>query len=528
MSRGVRDLRELICVSRLSYHEEENETVSGDDDKLLHRFTTLSVCSEHVVSEPECSQCFSQKARVISPDSGCIINESPGTCYSDNLNASDDIFTDRDILPHTNLSDESIGKGSSTSKSKLTKSAKKRRKKKGDSLLGSRHELPKSPTLQPLHVGANEMNLNENRYLNKSGQVNELNKSNKRTNFDDILPYMDVTLVSNWLTRSNASIQELYEYFSKGNNFVQFAHFWLSEFPDIQKREIFSMEYDILLDEISLAFTVGKENRKVLQKDILELCEAVFKEFPAKLLAENGSCVFLDYLDILSSEKQDSYKRLLSNVRCSTSNRQYAQWLLATRCFALVNVSSAVVNFYRNLVEKTQGLPALDLCSTKETVPHRRLLQAIRLGYIDVINYYTTKGHVSPLYCDSHQRSLLFTAVMHNQMEVVRHFLTSEATIGDINKPSDTGNTALHAASNSGNLAIVDLLCHSRGLDVNCVNPQCENATPLHLAVMHGHTKVVEYLLEHGADSQLKMGDTTVRDLARDFDHSDILKLFDN
>lgn len=394
MSRGVRDLRELICVSRLSYHEEENEKNSGDDVKVLQGFTTLCFCSEHVASKPECPRCISQNARVISPDSGCIINESPGTCYSDNLNASDDILTGRDTLPHTSLSSESLGKGSSAGKSKLTKSAKKRRKKKE---LASRHELPKSPTLppvQPFQVGADEINLNETRYLNESIQVNELDKSNKRNNFDDILPYMDATLVSNWLTRSNTSIQELSEYFGKGNNFVQFAHFWLSDFPEIQKREIFSMEYDILLDEIALAFAVGKENRKVLQKDILELCEAVFKEFPAKLLAENGSCVFLDYLDFLSSEKQDSYKRLLSDVRCSTSNCQYAQWLLATRCFALVNVWSAVVNFYRNLMGKTQGMPALDPCSTKETVSQRRLLQAIRfVMFLKSKNFLFVGGH---------------------------------------------------------------------------------------------------------------------------------------
>lgn len=52
--------------------------------------------------------------------------------------------------------------------------------------------------------------------------------------------------------------------------------------------------------------------------------------------------------------------------------------------------------------------------------------------------------------------------------------------------------------------------------------------TYISFSVHTGHTKVVEYLLEHGADSQLKMVDTTVRDLARDFDHSDILKLLDN
>lgn len=56
----------------------------------------------------------------------------------------------------------------------------------------------------------------------------------------------------------------------------------------------------------------------------------------------------------------------------------------------------------------------------------------------------------------------------------------------DINQASDTGNTALHAAANAGNVDVVKVLCRSPDISVNCLNPQCENSTPLHLAVMHG------------------------------------------
>ena len=56
----------------------------------------------------------------------------------------------------------------------------------------------------------------------------------------------------------------------------------------------------------------------------------------------------------------------------------------------------------------------------------------------------------------------------------------------DINHPSDTGNTALHAAANNGNVKLVAELLKSPDIDVNCCNPQCDNAAPIHLAVMHG------------------------------------------
>ena len=58
----------------------------------------------------------------------------------------------------------------------------------------------------------------------------------------------------------------------------------------------------------------------------------------------------------------------------------------------------------------------------------------------------------------------------------------------DINKAADTGNSPLHAAANNGNTELVTILVRSADINVDIINPQCENATPLHLAVMHGKT----------------------------------------
>lgn len=40
-----------------------------------------------------------------------------------------------------------------------------------------------------------------------------------------------------------------------------------------------------------------------------------------------------------------------------------------------------------------------------------------------------------------------------------------------------------------------------------------------------GHREIVELLLKAGADISLKMGDLTPVDIARDFDHPEILNL---
>ena len=42
-----------------------------------------------------------------------------------------------------------------------------------------------------------------------------------------------------------------------------------------------------------------------------------------------------------------------------------------------------------------------------------------------------------------------------------------------------------------------------------------------------GHTNVIDELLKAGADRTLKMGDMTPVDIARDFDHTEILALLE-
>ncbi|KAK2713988.1 hypothetical protein QYM36_009768 [Artemia franciscana] len=63
------------------------------------------------------------------------------------------------------------------------------------------------------------------------------------------------------------------------------------------------------------------------------------------------------------------------------------------------------------------------------------------------------------------------------------------------------GNTALHYASEKGNLDICQLLV-SHGAEVNCLTS--ENSTPLHLATFCDKTCVTKYLLKNGADPNLK------------------------
>ena len=63
--------------------------------------------------------------------------------------------------------------------------------------------------------------------------------------------------------------------------------------------------------------------------------------------------------------------------------------------------------------------------------------------------------------------------------------LTLQKPKADVNEKATSGNTALHAAVNTGNISMVQTLINA-GAKVNACNAECEGATPLHLAVMGG------------------------------------------
>ncbi len=65
--------------------------------------------------------------------------------------------------------------------------------------------------------------------------------------------------------------------------------------------------------------------------------------------------MFLDYIDTLSSNRLDKYRVLLSDVKCRTVNKQYAQWLLSIRSFSLINLSWSIIKFYKKTAENGPG-----------------------------------------------------------------------------------------------------------------------------------------------------------------------------
>lgn len=198
-----------------------------------------------------------------------------------------------------------------------------------------------------------------------------------------MLTFIDANLLSEWLQTSNRNVTDLATFCHAGENFVQFAHFWLSEFPDHQKHEIFRLEHSIVLDNLSFAFALGRQSGDVRRRDVTKFMEAIFREYPAKLLSVKGPHLFLNYLDVLSSERQEAYKQVLSDVKCSTRVKCHAQWTLGIRSYALVNVWTAVVNFYRKFLRDTgadQNIARpVPISAVNKNDPYEvRMYQAIR------------------------------------------------------------------------------------------------------------------------------------------------------
>lgn len=538
MSRGIKDLRELICVSRLTVHHSDEEFPPSDDEVLLGRLSRLSFgIDTQSLSDDDSRRGSAGSSRSrdlmtpdrFTPDSGVAING----------NARDD--EDSTTPPMTEQSFVPVPPRQPSGDTRPTKARTKRRRKKKPhaEVMGPLHELPKAAPLPPVRGNSMESRASSSSSDGISSRAEMISEARHSAheannepdgNFDDILTYLDATQISEFLLYANENVADLATWCHSGENFVHFGHFWLSDFPDMQKQEIIHLEYTILLEQLQFAFAAGRDQGKVKHRDIQRYMGAVFREYPSRLLSSKGAFLFLDYLDVLSSERTGEYKKVLSNVKCSTKIKQNAQWTLAVRSFALVNVWVAIVNFYRKLSQNTAKSltdSSVSLAAIAKTDPHHmRMYQAIRNGYIDVVNYLLRTGKVHPQARDGHERTLVFTAVMHDQPKLLKFLLSKHVKPRpDVNLPADTGNTPLHAAANNGNAELVRILLQVPWLKVNATNPQCDHATPLHLAAMHGHTGVVELLLENKASCKMMMGDLEIETIAKDFGHDDIVEL---
>lgn len=618
--RAVRDLRDLVNVSRLSY-------VDSDDDDS--NYNAPSMYSFRMNS----SMNFEQSTYFGNNDPQSKINKKIQLNYHNNSPKGSFKGVSSPVFSSTTPMQSSSNFGSSSA---LNQSETRSSFFKDKSSLFDRNSKPsvnnilsqsqvslnfKKPLpplkqreqsdhksefeIQPLTMSKTTPDTKKNPEPNdETESANDAKNNSKNGNFDHMLTYIDASVVGEWLNRANRSLRKMHRWHQdnsslykskqpdkllKYESFVNFANFWLgcnkiSKLDHKQRRQLLEMEYSIICDEVTQAFQIGIESQEIGIADIHRLLHAVFKEYPLQLLSFRGVYMLLDYVDILGSNRLDEYKNLLSDVKCRTVNKQYAQWLLSIRSFSLINLCWSIVKFYKNTceeevkknVEKTPleeldcRISSLSVArieksrsestsstisssstesnfmrpkSTKNNFIHKPevdfipvskqekfdfyLEAVLKNDYPEVLHYLITTKKCDPLQIDEKGRTLIFLAVI-NDLPKILNYLVRRCPSIDINAQCHSGNTALHAAVNQGNLVLVELLLNTfitddtndkptdsflakstKRLDVNIANQKCMNATPLHLAVWNDFNEIAIRLVQSKADPYLKMNSSS-------------------
>lgn len=350
-------------------------------------------------------------------------------------------------------------------------------------------------------------------------------------NLDDVMVHINTDYVAEWLVRANESVTEMQQWWCHDDNGVKFSHFWLSVFPDDRRKGLLEMEYDLLVEEIRLAFRGdGRGPSPVTNAHLEKLMRSVVREYPTQFGHSDDGTPFLDMVWVLATKgRPGQYRDLLSDVKCSSHNTLYGQWVLAIRSFALITMVTAVTGFYQRFSEIEEqsaavtSRPCIGAGMRPGTASARpgtasgerrpgtssgrrpgtsagartadptteSAFAAAKLGFGDVIFYMLSRGMVVPDVVDGLGRTLIFVAVTHRKLDVTK-FILENASLFDIDKPAKAGNTPLHAAVNNGDTEMARLLIDA-GADASVKNPT-SGATPRIIAEMLEHEALLRIL----------------------------------
>jgi len=384
--RTARDLRDLVNVSRLTYRESDDETAVNLSDaeeqintKQTKNYSNLNASkntlSEQNILSYERFKLFAPTQSVNTPIEATK-KKQPNTLTNPNKSNSSFnksiLLLDRNSIPDFTYSKRKLPP-LSIDERKWDLKLNLDQTNDDENQLCEEKVKNESTKLDLDQQEENESETNRIKPLDDQLLTAKANAPIENGNFDEILTYIDASNVSDWLNRSNRLLKKLFKWHQDGSmlyqhrenkksslkyeSFILFANFWLGsneqiKFTDKQRRQLLQMEYSIIVDEVTQAFQVGIDSQKVSMSDVNRLMRAVFKEYPLQLLSFRGTYMILNFIDTLGSDRHDDYKTLLSDVKCRTSNKQCAQWLLSIRSFALINLCWSVIKFYMKNFEQ--------------------------------------------------------------------------------------------------------------------------------------------------------------------------------
>jgi ankyrin repeat protein len=118
-------------------------------------------------------------------------------------------------------------------------------------------------------------------------------------------------------------------------------------------------------------------------------------------------------------------------------------------------------------------------------------------------------------------KTVLHMAAVQGQPAVISVLLANGAAISP---DDDKGYKPIHYAALSGKIAAMEILVNS-GENINVLTQDAKKYSPLHIAAAAGHKDMVCWLIQHGADEQLRTaGNKSSLDLAQDAGHQNLIK----
>ncbi len=298
------------------------------------------------------------------------------------------------------------------------------------------------------------------------------------------------------------------------------------------------MEHEILIEELTVGFAQGLDMHTMTKDDLYAVLSVAFNEYPDKFFGSHGNKFFIDTLVLLMTGKSFNYKKLLSAVRFSSTDKAKLQAVLSIRVFAIFNFFNAILEFFQSY----RKLKTVDVADLKrislpplESFIEEVVSTCLEKDAVATLSYFVKVHKVNPNARDSQERSFLFRAVVSHAITCVA-WLVKNVTTQTLNMPSESGNTCLHAAISLGNIAVARVLLNTSGVLVDVANKQSAGMTPLGLAVFQGHYSACKLLLAHGANAKasapsLLLGEDNPVPLAQfalDLGHPQISLLLEN
>ena len=401
MARSAKNLREIINVSRLSIRDYSSDEFSSE-----HEYDEFEELHSYISSRP--SSALSSESNFAT----VMLNTKTGStqgryCYTNKHH----VPCRPNTAPANNMKGKSPPKKYASGRNTVPFAS------------NNVQSFPSKYTPVPPIVPRNFSKESKSGSISENSQLS----NNIKLDIDCLFQYLDATIISGWIESCNDTLNDI-NIFIVQDNFVEFANFFLNSLSHDQYCKLLELEFSIIIDQLCYLFHAGLHDGRISSKDLLSLADIVMKEYPKALQTKSkGPKLLLDIIIIFCSEKDDTYRNLLKNIKYSTKNKQIVQWLLAIRAFGLIGFVSGILKFYKNILSLQERLVPKEPGSSSHiglSCTELWCLQAVQRNYCEVVQYLFYHQHIEiKNILDVKERNLLSVAASEGYSEMIKFLM---------------------------------------------------------------------------------------------------------